>query len=347
MKKIFLTFLPVFFVLNHIMALDTLKVCRQSHPNTMTFSSQFFDMFCTGGITIIRKASFAGDTFGFLSNTFPAGTEGVMNVYCSGNTSVIDTSLYVMVAGRPKICFITSDSLNHPVIFVDSGSLYAHTSFSLKREVTVNVWQTVLTFLATDTLVITDTTVNSATQAFNYKIEANDFLCNDTVITTLHLQSNGSNLSWNAGGGLNLRGYYIYKYNSGIAGFVLIDSTANLTYTDLNYQSGDEYYVGAYKDDGCYSNSWRSTPSQVLVKSNRLKIGTSGVTEINQNPVRYYTVANTLYVELKNAENISLYDVAGCRLMHRYADKMTLELQPGVYVMNVANKGYKILIANP
>ena len=72
-----------------------------------------------------------------------------------------------------------------------------------------------------------------------------------------------------------MRGYYIYKRDS-TGNFSLIDSTANLTYTDLNFNPGDEYFVEALKDGACpYANQLNrlGAPSAFSVRSNKLQIG--------------------------------------------------------------------------
>ncbi len=350
MRKILFTLSVLFLLTWEAMAFDTLRVCTPSGPFGQTV---ILSQFCNSFIPVY-VATLAGDTFsGIGPNYFPGGTEGVMNVWCLGGTgNPPDTSIYVIVAGRPKICLITSDTLNHAVIYVDSASLSNHTSFSLKRQINTVTWQTVVTFLQTDTLIITDAAVNTASQAYNYRIDANDFPCSDSIITTLHLQSNGSNLSWNAGGGLYLRGYYIYKLIGGI--FTLIDSTANLTYTDVNYQNGDEYYVGAYKDDGCQSNSWRSISSQILVKSNRLKIATLGISSVTPQPSFLLSPnpANTSVTisidESMIGGTVTVMDLMGRKMLAVQLatgnqQLATDNLSSGVYFVEVVSKGGRVV----
>lgn len=350
MKRIFTTLSIALLMAKGILAQDTARVCAPMLPylGSGNFSLMYMCPNATGFETIIGVVN--GDSMmlippiGFLVSSVPLGAEGTLNVYCDGIVSGIpDSSIYFILNTMPQICVVTTDADNHPVVYVDSSTLTGNHSLSLQRKVNTLSWVTVATFTPSDTLAIKDTTANTATQSYEYRIGAS-LDCVGYQHSTIHLQANGNNLSWNQyqGGLFQLRGYYIYK-RSGMGMFALIDSTSSLSYTDLNFQSGDEYYIGAYKDDGCQSNSWRAA-SPIMVRSNTLQIGTSGITETEQILKRYYVEGSTLYVELKKANDVSLYDIAGRELIHKHTDNFDLQLQPGIYILNVGAKGYKVLI---
>ncbi len=326
-----------------IKAQDTTELCKPLPPYSGTVTS-LSHLWCG---TVFATFVINGDTI--HENTFPfstnvtVGTPGMMSIYCSAQiTGTPDTVVYFIRNSLPQICFITSDTNNHAVIYVDSSSLIGNYAISLQRQVTTLSWHTVASFAANDTLVFIDTTANTVAQSYTYRLVTTS--CIGYSHTAIHLQSNGSNLSWNqyVGGSSPLRGYYIYKRVG--ANFMLIDSTSGLTYTDVNYQNGDEYQVEAFKDDICQSNAWRSTGAPLSVRSNKLKIGASGIEEQEQNLLRYYVEGTILYVELKKADDIRVHDIIGREITNQHTAKFNIPLPSGVYVLNVGTKGYKVLI---
>ncbi len=210
---------------------------------------------------------------------------------------------------------------------------------------------TVASLTPSNPLVITDTTANTASQSYTYSIKSSN--CPGNQHTTIHLQSNGNNLSWNTysyywfpwdtNAPPPLQGYYIYKRN-GSSNFILIDSTISQTYTDLNFQNGDEYFVEEIKIDGCQSNSWQKTNSPIRVRSNKLKIGTSGIGTPEQTLIKYFVNGSTLFVELKKTDDVSVHDLLGREIIHQRTDKLNVQLKTGIYLMNVGTKEYKVII---
>lgn len=333
MKKLF-GLLIALCLIQEIVAQDTLRTCG-THVG-------YYDLlpFCPSG----GAAYFAfvnGDTISVLNDSFPPGTKGLLTLICI-NPIPDTTTLYLIAAGLPQICVMTSDTNNHLTVYMDSAGLLNHQTLSLKRQVNTVTWQTITTFQPNDPLIIIDSSVNTSSQSYNYRIESNDFTCNSVEVTSLHLQANGNNLIWNAGGGAGLRGYYIYKRSGNT--FILIDSTANLTYTDANFQNGDEYFVEAFKDDGCQSNSWLKTSSPVSVRSNKLKIGTSSINTPEQTLIEYYVDGSILFVKLKKTDDIWVHDLLGREVVHQRTDRLNVRLETGIYLMNVGTKAYKITI---
>jgi|GEM_PF-4614421 hypothetical protein len=332
MKKIFTISLLLSLFCTKVYSLDTLRVCGGIKLSTICGVRSPFPKGVLNGVPLSSSS---------LGNSFPAGTEGVLDVHCDRfPPPSFDTSVYIIVYGIPKICAITSDINNHPVIYIDSSWLAGNTSIVVKRKTTTNSWQTVATISLGDSLVFTDVTANTATQSYTYVLEG--ACTGGNQVTTMHLQSNGSNLNWNAVGS-GLRGYYIYK-KDGLGNFNLLDSTAHLTYSDPNFQNGDEYYVGAFKDDGCQSTAWRSVGTPILVKSNRLAVNASGIEDIQPVVKKCYVNGNILNVELDRVSDIYISDITGRKVAHERSDKLSVQLTQGLYIMNVGAKGYKILI---
>ncbi|MBX2908462.1 MAG: hypothetical protein KF706_02440 [Chitinophagales bacterium] len=331
MKKLFIIglFLSLFCAKGY--SLDTLRLCEAISGHSV----------CNG---LLGYVSFNGVSVSEPGTIFPAGTEGVATAHCvtSGMWSVgYDTSFYVIIYGKPKICAITSDSNNHSVIYIDSSWLPGIASITVKRKATTNSWQTVGTINPGDSLVFTDITANTASQQYTYKLEGG-FCSEGNQITTIHLQANGNNLSWN-GADPNLRGYYIYKRNS-LGSFSLIDSTASLTYTDPNFQNGDEYFIGMFNDNGCQSTAWRSAKTPLFIKSNRLTVNISGIDKTKVIVNKYYVSSNVLNVMLNKASDIYIRDVLGREIVHEYSSNLSLPLTSGLYIMNVGARGFKVLI---
>lgn len=344
MKKPFSIILITFTLLSQISAQDTLKICHLGYFP--------FHLFCSNGVSG-NYAILNGDTI-YDNEPFPL-YHGNVDIYCADsvfNDGITDTTVYFMSAPHPQICVISSDSNNHPVIYVDSASLASLNSIHLKRETTPQTWQTVATFHPGDPLIIVDTAINTATQSYRYLLEAGDFGCTSSRHKTIHLQSSGNNLVWNEYEGTSLRGYYIHKrdnngYFTVIDTITIIDTTLSVpayTYTDLNFQNGDEYFVEAFKDDGCQSNSWQKRSSSLGVRSNTLQIGITRLNIPKQTLHRYYVDGSTLYVELQKIDNIHVYDLSGRKLIHQRTDRLTTQFEPGVYILHVGEKGYKVLI---
>ena len=287
MKFFFTIILIMSMLVQRALALDTLRHCGPGTP--LEIFSDFLP-FCPTGLFSL---SLDGVPVALADTIYP-GAQGTA-LYSCINSIPFDSTFYLTVTGIPDICAMTSDTNNRLTIYIDSSSLANHNSLSLRRQATIQSWQTVTTFRPIDPLVIMDSSVITSSQSYNYRIESNDLTCPGRELTSLHLQANGNNLIWNNGGGIGLRGYYIHKRSG--SNFILIDSTANLTYTDNNFQSGDEYFVEAFKDGGCQSNSWaRTDPSPISIRSNKFKF--------NQQS------SDTCFITIYDTLEVTVYDTS-------------------------------------
>ncbi|HXH17990.1 MAG TPA: hypothetical protein VNJ07_02815 [Chitinophagales bacterium] len=286
-----------------------------------------------------------GDTIYWL---YP-GSSGMMYFYCDSQGVfdwIPDSTFYFIGNPQPQICVITSDSNNHPVIYLDTATIYGNYPLHIQRQITTTSWQTVKIINLGDPLVpFVDTTANTTTQIYYYKLQSHG--CEGYQHRTIHLQANGHNLIWNEywPNYPPLRGYYIHKRDIN-GNFSLIDSTVSLTYTDLSFQDGDEYFVEAFRDDVCPPViDWIGKRSlSFSIRSNKLKIGTSGIHTPELTRYKYTINGNTLYVELEKPEDVGVYDLLGREIVHVRTDKLTVQLKTGIYLLNVGTKGQKIII---
>ena len=200
MKKIFQIILLVFALIQATRAQDTVQACVITDP----FAPPDQNLYLCPGSTFgsnYANIIYDGDTFsvsrpfigGGLNLLSVLGTQGMMHWYCNRAASgTPDKSIYFIGNPKPQICIITSDSSNRPVLFLDSATLYGNDPLLLQRQATSTSWITIATLHAGSPSVFVDTTANTASQSYTYRVKS--LTCTGYEHTTIHLQSNSNNL---------------------------------------------------------------------------------------------------------------------------------------------------------
>jgi hypothetical protein len=351
-KLIIVLFIALGISFNSNAQLDTVYICLQSYtPFTVLPdfcpNSPYYDIIVNGDTILVQQGQMWGAEF---------GQEGVAQIYCYDyygfNDGIVDSTFYYIGNGNPEICLITSDNNNHPVFYFDTTlNFYGNYPMYVERQVTTTQWQTV-GVINQGEVSYTDLAADTRTQSYHYRVASHG--CRSAGHKTIHLSSNGNTLIWNeynfnttawsSNPNVILRGYYINKRDiNGV--FTVIDSTVGLSYTDVNYQNGDEYFVETFKDDGCPPVTYNKTGSlqSIGIRSNTIKINLiTGIDEREDEIKNYYVNGSTLYVNLKQTDDVWLFDLMGKEIAYERTSHLNIALNPGTYILRTKTSGKRI-----
>jgi hypothetical protein len=185
------------------------------------------------------------------------GTNAILNGVCQGNytlivtdangcTTTVQMTVVSPTVAPVSICMITvSNTAQHNIVIWERPSTTSIASVNIYREI-AGTYSLVGNVLWADSTQFVDITngVNPQTTSYRYKIASLDACGNESVLSdyheTIHMTANTGlggevNLIWDNYEGFVLTKYYIYRDDSGLGNWQVLDSvsSSSTTYTDV------------------------------------------------------------------------------------------------------------------